>query len=93
MILSTFRCDEPCFPRARLFSWIQKKCVIFLRVHRKTAVLEDFLINSQCVQRMQLKIVCNFIKDTPTGLFPVNIAKFLRTAFFIEHLRWLHLNR
>ena len=21
--------------------------------------------------------------------FPVNIAKFLRTAFFIEHLRWL----
>ena len=23
--------------------------------------------------------------------FPVNIAKFLRTAFFIEHLRWLLL--
>ena len=23
--------------------------------------------------------------------FPVNIAKFLRTAFFIKHLRWLLL--
>ena len=23
--------------------------------------------------------------------FPVNIAKFLRTAFFTEHLRWLLL--
>ena len=26
------------------------------------------------------------IKNTPTQLFPVNIAKFLRTSFFIEHL-------
>ena len=34
----------------------------------------------------------NFIKkDTPTQCFPVNIAKFLRTAFFIKHLRWLLL--
>ena len=24
--------------------------------------------------------------------FPVNFAKFLRTSFFIEHLRWLLLN-
>ena len=24
--------------------------------------------------------------------FPVNVAKFLRTPFFIEHLRWLLLN-
>ena len=24
-------------------------------------------------------------------MFPVDIAKFLRTAFFIEHLRWLLL--
>ena len=32
-------------------------------------------------------------KVTPTHVFfPVNIAKFLRTAFFIEHLRWLLLN-
>ena len=25
--------------------------------------------------------------------FPVNIAKFLRTAFFIEHLWWMLLNK
>ena len=26
------------------------------------------------------------------GVYPVNTAKFLRTAFYIEHLRWLLLN-
>ena len=32
---------------------------------------------------------CNFIKKRlQHSCFPVNIAKFLRTAFFIEHLRW-----
>ena len=35
---------------------------------------------------------CNFTKKRPKhGSFPLNIAKFLRTAFFIEHLRWLLL--
>ena len=28
-------------------------------------------------------------KKTPTQVFPVNIAKFLRTAFITEHLPWL----
>ena len=32
-----------------------------------------------------------FLKETPTQVFPVDIAKFLRTACFIEHLRWLLL--
>ena len=31
-------------------------------------------------------------KETPTQLFFVNIAIFLRTSFFIGHLRWLLLN-
>ena len=36
--------------------------------------------------------VCNFIKkETPAQMFPVNIAKILRTAFCIEHLPWLLL--
>ena len=30
-------------------------------------------------------------KETPTQCFPVNIAKILRTAFFIQHLGWLLL--
>ena len=35
---------------------------------------------------------CNFIKKRlQPRWFLVNIAKFLRTAFFIEHLRWLLL--
>ena len=28
-------------------------------------------------------------RDSNTGVFPVNDAKFSRTAFFIEHLQWL----
>ena len=36
---------------------------------------------------------CDFIKKRlQHRCFPVNIAKFLRTAFFIEHLWWLLLN-
>ena len=35
---------------------------------------------------------CNFVKKTlQRRCFPANIVKFLRTAFFIEHLRWLLL--
>ena len=31
-------------------------------------------------------------RDSKTGVcFPVNVAKFLRTAFFKEHLWWLFL--
>ena len=33
----------------------------------------------------------NFIKKRLDRFFPVNIVKLLRTAFFIEHLRWLLL--
>ena len=32
-----------------------------------------------------------FLKKLQVCNFPVNIAKFLRTAFFIKHLRWLLL--
>ena len=30
-------------------------------------------------------------RDSDTGFFPVNLAKILRTSFFIEHLWWLVL--
>ena len=37
---------------------------------------------------------CNFIKKRlQHRCFPVNIAKLLRTAFFIEHLPWQFLQR
>ena len=50
-----------------------KQLLLILRhIHRKTPVLNIFLIN--------------FIKKRlQRRCFPVNIAKFLRTAFFIKH--------
>ena len=46
----------------------------------KTSVLESLFNKSADLK------ACNVIKkDTPTQMFPVNTANFLRTAFFIEH--------
>ena len=37
-------------------------------------------------------LACNFIKKRlQYRCFPVNIVKFLRTTYFIEHLQWLLL--
>ena len=42
---------------------------------------------------MQCEAPCNFIeKRLQHRCFPVNIAKFLRTAFFVKHLRRLFLD-
>ena len=58
----------------------------FRNIHSKISVLES-LVNK--VAELQ---ACNFIKKwLQDRCFPVNIAKFLRTTFFIEHLRWLVL--
>ena len=57
---------------------------VFCNVHKKTPVLE-YLFNKIA----SLK-VCNFIQKTLLHrCFPVNIVKYLRTAFFTEHLQWL----
>ena len=56
-------------------------------IYRKTPVLE-YLFNKVA----DLK-VCNCIKKRLQYMcFPINMAKFLRPAFFIEHLRSLILN-
>ena len=56
-------------------------------MHRKTHVLESRF------SRLPGLKACNFIKKRiQHSCFPVNIAQFLRTAIFIEHLRWLPLN-
>ena len=59
---------------------------IFCNTHRKTPVLESLLnkvvsLEASHFIRKRLKYRC----------FSVNIAKFLRTMFFKEHLRWLLL--
>ena len=59
----------------------------FCNIHRKTPVLESLFNKAVGLQS------CDFIKKRLRHrCFPVNIAKFLRTAFFIEHLWWLFLN-
>ena len=61
------------------------KTGVFKNFYRKTPVLES--LNN--VADLQAN---NFIKKRlQHRCFPVNVAKFLRTAFFIEHLWWLLL--
>ena len=65
-----------------------KKCVFnnFTKFTEKHLRQTSFLIK---LQTCKVK-ACNFIKkETLAQSFPVNFAKFLRTPFFIEHLRWL----
>ena len=50
-------------------------------IHRKTPVLESLFSEISGLQ------ACNFIKKRyQHKFFPLNIAEFLRTAVFIEHL-------
>ena len=73
-------------------------------VARRSSIKKEFLEilqNSQentCASLFFNKVAglgpqaCNFInKETLAQVFPVNFAKFLRTPFFTEHLRWLLL--
>ena len=58
----------------------------FHNIHRKTPVLESLFSKVAGLK------ACNFIKKRlQHRCFPVNIAKFLRAAIFIEHLRCLPL--
>ena len=55
-------------------------------IRRKTPALESLFNKVPVLQ------ACNFIKmKLQQRCFPANIAKFLRTAFFIEHFRYLLL--
>ena len=55
-------------------------------IHRKTPVLHSLF------NKVAGLLTSNFIKKwLKRRCFPVNVANFLRTAFFIEHLRWLLL--
>ena len=56
----------------------------FCNIHKKTLVLES-LFNEVAGLN-----ACNFIKKRlQHKFFPVNIAKFFRTAILVEHLCWL----
>ena len=50
--------------------------------------ISQYLQENVCVENVLIKLDVN---ETPAQVFPVNIDKFLQTAFFIEHLQWLLL--
>ena len=67
---------------------LQNRCYSkFCNIYRKTSVL-DSLWNKVA----SLK-ACNSIKRLQQRCFLVNITKFLRTPFFIEHLCWILLRK
>ena len=53
----------------------------FNKIHREAPVLESLCWRPTTLFNKRLQHRC----------FPLNIARFLRTPFFIEHLRWLLL--
>ena len=53
---------------------------VFRDVHKKISVLQSLF------NKVAGLNTCNFIQKR---LPHVNIAKYLRTAFFIEHIQWL----
>ena len=87
----------PCFSRSRFF-----RVQVFRvqgpesRSRIQFQVLE-VAFRSSCSQMFfKIDVLKNFAIFTGRrfqhSCFPVNIAKFLKTAFFIEHLRWLLLS-
>ena len=70
-------------PEAANRSALKKK--VLLKIFRISPVLES-LCNK--VAGLTLE-TCHFIKKSlQQRFFPLNIAKFLNTAFLIEHLKW-----
>ena len=69
----------------------------FRNIHRKTSLgVLEWSLFGDCVAVFFNKLAnpqnCNFIKKKHQHrCFPVNIAKLLRTAFLIKHIRWLLL--
>ena len=56
------------------------------KFHRKTSVLDSISNKAAGLE------VCNSIKKTlQHSCLPVKLAKFLKTHFFTEEFRWLHL--
>ena len=68
---------------------------VFLKISRNslenTCAIVSFLIKLHAAKRHSSRHVTLLKKRLWDWCFPVNFAKFLRTPFFIEHLRWLLL--
>ena len=60
---------------------LQNRCSKkFRNIHRETTVLESLFSKATFIK------ACKFVKKRiQHRCFPVNIVKFLRTAFFVEH--------
>ena len=72
-----------------------QKWLEVIRIRPETAVrrcssMQVFLKISQYSQK-NTSVGVSFVGEFRTGDFPANIAKFLRTAFFVKSLRWMLL--
>ena len=105
MLRLTSKCTQENL--AKRFIFFQTSTVFFPRllipifreaVVQRCSVKKVLLKMSQNTQESTCARVSFLIKLQPSGLklwnrcFPVNFVKFLRTPFFIEHLRWLLLH-
>ena len=80
--------EEQCLP----FRSTRSQMFFKVRVLKSYAIFAGKPELESLFDKVPVLQVCNFIKNKlPQRCFPVNIAKFLRTAFFIEHFRWLFL--
>ena len=80
--------EEQCLP----FRSTRSQMFFKVRVLKSYAIFAGKPELESLFDKVPVLQVCNFIKNKlPQRCFPVNIAKFLRTAFFIEHFRWLLL--
>ena len=77
--------------------WLFKEIVFYyfqnshMQMFFKTGVMRNFAIFTEniCVNKLYFNLAP---KETSTQLIPVEIAKVLRTTFFMEHIQWLLLS-
>ena len=69
-------------------SWGCSAKKVFLEISRNSR--ENTCTRVSSLIKLQAE-ACKFIKNEPHRCFLVNFAKFLRTPFLSEHLRWLLL--
>ena len=73
----------------KLNAWQQKQMFAYVFQYERSEEFRNIYRKIPVLESLQ---ACNFIKKRlEHRRFPVNISKFSRTPFFIEHLRWLLL--
>ena len=75
----------------KLFCWIITSWVQYLDSSIYSEEFVKFKISRNSQENTSVGVSVLLKKGTRHSCFPVNFAKFLKTPFFIDHLRWLLL--